>query len=104
MVNGLCLLESVQNLGFSYCIQNKVQFWQMFKNKSSFIPNFKNTQFEKPKKSTGNSNLEQTVCNIYETFCFPDQDFSDLIIFQTKKHKIFGKDRGSIRNYFWILT
>jgi hypothetical protein len=46
----------------------------------------------------------RTDYNIYGTFCFTDQDFSYLIICQTKKTKIFGKDRGSIRNCFWILT
>ena len=58
MVNGLCLLESVQGVGFSYCIPNKVQFWLMIKNKSSYIPKMPNLQ---AKKGTGNSNLEQTV-------------------------------------------
>lgn len=57
MVNGFCFLESVQGLGFSYCIPHKVQIWLMIKNKSYIqkMPNLKS------KKGTENSNLEQTV-------------------------------------------
>ena len=59
MVNGLCLLESVQGVGFSYCIPNKVHTILANEQKQIFLYT-KNAQFAS-KKGTGNSNLEQTV-------------------------------------------
>ena len=65
MVNGLCFLESVQGLGFSYCIPNKVQFWLMIENYTVSKTNFLKCTPKMPnlqgKKGTGNSNIEQTV-------------------------------------------
>ena len=54
------------------------------------------------KKGTGNSNLEQTVI-FMELFVYRSRFFRFDHLSNKKKQKMFGKDRGSIRNYFWIL-
>ena len=86
MVNGLCLLESVQGVGFSYCIPNKVHTILANDQKQIFLY-AKNAQFASKKRYR--KFKPRTDCNIYGTFCFTDQDFSDLIIFQTKKNRKF---------------